>query len=119
MKKNVHYLVAYIFVASILLGAYASGSAQTVKLHLASWNVPADPTTKVLEAIAADLKSATGGMVTPEISFQALGKPGDYYDALAGGLCDIAYIGLPYTPGRLHSRALSSLGGLNASYCLS
>lgn len=100
MKKTLFYLLAVMVGVTILAGTYASASAQAIKFHLASWNVPADPTSKVLEAIAADLKAATGGRVTSEISFQALGKPGDYYDALAGGLCDIAYIGLPYTPGR-------------------
>ena len=99
-KKTFIYLKMIIFVALVVGGTYITASAQVIKLHLASWNVPADPTTKVLETIAADLKTATGGRVTSEISFQALGKPGDYYDALAGGLCDIAYIGLPYTPGR-------------------
>jgi len=89
-----------MLVASVLAGACAPAPEKPIKLHIASWNVPADPTTKVLEAIAADLEAATGGMVTAEISFQALGKPADYYDALVGGLCDIAYIGLPYTAGR-------------------
>ena len=100
MKKIVCCLLAVMLVASILAGACAPAPEKPIKLHIASWNVPADPTTKVLEAIAADLEVATGGMVTAEISFQALGKPADYYDALTGGLCDIAYIGLPYTAGR-------------------
>jgi len=89
-----------MLVASVLAGACAPAPEKPIKLHIASWNVPADPTTKVLEAIAADLEAATGGMVTAEISFQALGKPADYYDALVGGLCDMAYAGMPYTAGR-------------------
>lgn len=102
MKKIICCLLAVMLVASIVAGACAPAPAKPIKLHMASFNVPADPTTKVLEAIAADLEAATGGMVTADISFQALGKASEYYDALTGGLCDIAYIGLPYTPGRFH-----------------
>lgn len=100
MKKVICLLLAATLVAISLFGACAPAPEKPMKLHIASWNVPADPNTKVLEQIAADLEEATGGMVTAEICFQALGKPGDYYNALVGGLCDIAYIGPPYSPGR-------------------
>ena len=71
-----------------------------IKLNVASWNVPNDPNTKVLEAISADLRESTGGTVTTEISFKTLGKAEDYYDGVVMGMCDMAYVGLPYTPGR-------------------
>jgi TRAP-type C4-dicarboxylate transport system substrate-binding protein len=70
-----------------------------MKLAIASWNVQADPNTKVLMAIAEDLEKATGGRVTSDISFKALGKETTYYDAVANGICDIAYVALPYTRG--------------------
>ena len=62
--------------------------------------MPADPTTKTLEKIAADIAEVTDGKITADISFQALGTPGDYYDAVAYGLCDLAYVIAPYNPGR-------------------
>jgi TRAP-type C4-dicarboxylate transport system substrate-binding protein len=73
--------------------------AKKMKLAIASWNVQADPNTKVLMAIAEDLEKATGGRVTSDISFKALGKETTYYDAVANGICDIAYVALPYTRG--------------------
>jgi len=120
VKKIVYCLLAVMLVASVLVCACAKPAPEPtpeptpaptptpepapapkpIKLHLASWNVPADPTTKTLEQIIVDLEEATGGLVTGEISWQALGAPSDYYDALAGGLTDIAYVGMPYTAGR-------------------
>ncbi len=73
---------------------------QGMKLHIAHWNVPKDPNTKVLQTIAKEIEDASGGTIKSEISWQALGKPGDYYDALVNGLCDIALFGPTYSPGR-------------------
>lgn len=100
MRKSITCLVVLIFMAILLLNGHTIAEAKAIKLHIASWNVPKDPNTKVLKAIAEDLKKASGGSVTADISFKALGKPTEYYDAVAAGICDIAYVGLPYTPGR-------------------
>jgi TRAP-type C4-dicarboxylate transport system substrate-binding protein len=99
MKRTMVCLLA-TFVGISVLVFPALGEAKAIKLQIASWNVPKDPNTRVLEAIAEDLKEATKGEVTGEITFKALGNPEDYYDAVSRGLCDIAYVGLPYTPGR-------------------
>jgi TRAP-type C4-dicarboxylate transport system substrate-binding protein len=72
---------------------------QKMRLAIASWNIQADPNTKVLKTIAEDLEKATGGAVTSDISYKALTKESEYYDAVAKGICDIAYVALPYTPG--------------------
>ena len=64
MKKSVFPLIGSVLVGVLLLGNNVTAAEKPMKLHIASWNVPADPTTKVLEAIAADLKAATGGKVT-------------------------------------------------------
>jgi len=72
---------------------------QKMRIAIASWNVKADPNTKALEAIAEDLEKATGGMVTSDISYRALTKESEYYDAVVNGICDIAYVALAYTPG--------------------
>ena len=99
MKRST--LVAIILITAFLaLSASHALAAGKIRLAVASWNVPKDPNTKVLKAIAEDLEKATGGAVTSDISFKALGKPTEYYDAVANGICDIAYVGLPYTPGR-------------------
>ena len=87
-----------IFITPILAGSVWAG--KPLKLAIASWNVPKDPNSKVLQAIADDLAKITGGEITAEISYKALGKPQDYYDAVNMGICDIAYVGLPYTPGQ-------------------
>jgi TRAP-type C4-dicarboxylate transport system substrate-binding protein len=99
MKQIGLAVLVLIALCLVLPGANAP-AAEKIQLAVASWNVPKDPNTKVLEAIAADLEAATGGAVTSNISFKALGKPTEYYDAAANGICDIAYVGLPYTPGR-------------------
>lgn len=100
MRKGVCYSLMVVLGAILLLGACLIAEAKTIKIHIASWNVPKDPNTNVLETIAADLKEATAGQIVPDISFKALGKPEDYYDAVSSGLCDIAYVALAYTPGR-------------------
>ncbi len=87
-----------IFIAPAMAG-FAMGD-KPIKLAIASWNVPKDPNSKVLQAIADDLLKVSEGEITAEISYKALGKPQDYYDAVNMGICDIAYVGLPYTPGR-------------------
>ena len=100
MRKARYYALAGVLVVALILGATPLAQAGKIKLHLASWNVPKDPNTKVLEAIKADLEEATQGQVTADISFKALGKPTEYYDAVASGICDVAYVALAYTPGR-------------------
>lgn len=100
MKRIIAYMLVFLLIAIPFFCSPLTAGAKEIKLHIASWNVPKDPNTKALQAIAADLKEATGGQVTADISFKALGKPTEYYDAVAAGICDIAYVGLPYTPGR-------------------
>lgn len=86
--------VCLVFVSS---DSFAQG--KKMRLAIASWNVQADPNTLVLKTIAEDLEKATGGMVTSDISYRALAKESEYYDAVVNGICDIAYVALPYTPG--------------------
>ena len=100
MKQIGNILVSFIIICSMVFVSGLVVEAKTTKLHIASWNVPKDPNTKVLEAIAADVEKASNGAVVSELSFKALGKPQDYYDAAATGICDMAYVGIPYTPGR-------------------
>jgi len=99
MKKvsGVFFLVFCLSMVAIPLCCFAGPS---MKLHMACWNVPKDPNSKVLEAIGKDIETATEGDITFEISYQGFGKPGDYYDALVNGLCDVAYFGPTYSPGR-------------------
>jgi TRAP-type C4-dicarboxylate transport system substrate-binding protein len=98
--RRLNLTVIILAAACLVLPASNALAAEKIQLAIASWNVPKDPNTKVLKAIAEDLEKATGGTVTSNISFKALGKPTEYYDAVANGICDIAYVGLPYTPGR-------------------
>ena len=99
--KRLWYVVIMVIAVCLIVppsGSWAAG--KKIKLAIASWNVPKDPNSKVLQAIADDLSAATGGLVTSTISYKALGKPTEYYDAVENGIVDIAYVGLPYTPGR-------------------
>jgi len=98
--KRLNITTLLVVTVCLVLSAPQVFADEKIQLAIASWNVPKDPNTKVLEAIAADLEAATGGAITSKISFKALGKPTEYYDAVANGICDIAYVGLPYTPGR-------------------
>jgi len=100
MKRLVWVFLVMGAVALILTSTHCWAAEKQMNLAIASWNVPKDPNTKALKAILADLEKATGGSVTGTISFKALGKPSAYYDAVSNGICDIAYVGLPYTPGR-------------------
>lgn len=84
----------------VLTLSYSWAAGKEMKLHIAHWNVPKDPNTAVLKTIAKDIEEASDGNITSEISWKALGKPGDYYDALVNGLCDIALFGPTYSPGR-------------------
>lgn len=88
-------VLASVFLFGLMIQSYAGG----MKLHLAHWNPPKDPNTKVLQLIAKDIQEASNGTITSEISWQAFGKPGDYYSALTSGLCDIACFGPTYSPG--------------------
>lgn len=94
-------LVFFVVIAvSLVFGSSDSwAEAKKMRLAIASWNVQADPNSKVLKAIAEDIKKATGGMVTSDITFKALGKESTYYDAVANGICDIAYVALAYNRG--------------------
>ena len=96
---NVKSLIAVLFCLFFVVAGVTSSAAE-MKVHIASWNVPKDPNTKVLEAIKADIEKASNNEIICEISFQAIGKPSDYFDAVSNGICDIAYVGLPYTPGQ-------------------
>lgn len=107
--KRLGLATIMVVVLCLALSGSNAWADEKIQLAIASWNVPKDPNTKVLEAIAADLEKATGGAVTSNITFKALGKPTEYYDAVAKGICDIAYVGLPYTPGRF---PLSEMLGL-------
>jgi len=98
MKKLCLVLVIAVFWVLTVSISFAVGAE--MKLHIAHWNVPKDPNTAVLKTIAKDIEEASGGKITSEISWKALGKPGDYYDALVNGLCDIALFGPTYSPGR-------------------
>lgn len=100
MKQVKTKLFFLMVVAAVSFMFCVSVEAKPLKIHIASWNVPKDPNTKVLKAIAADLEKASNGTVKTELSFKALGKPQDYYDGVEMGICDMAYVGLPYTPGR-------------------
>jgi TRAP-type transport system periplasmic protein len=100
MKQKMVMIVTILLLSISLSIPSAMGQAKAIKLQIASWNVPKDPNTEVLKAIAADLEQVSKGQITSDISFRALGKPEDYYDAAVAGICDIAYVGLPYTPGR-------------------
>jgi TRAP-type C4-dicarboxylate transport system substrate-binding protein len=99
MKRTIVWVfgLTIVFALTGLCWAEKGGS---IKLQLYSWNVPADPSTKVLEQIAKDLEEGTKGQVASQITFQSLGGPNDAYDIAVGGLADIVYVSLPYTPGR-------------------
>lgn len=94
------YLVLIVAFSLVLALSNSWAADKGMKLHIAHWNVPKDPNTKVLQTIAKEMEEASGGTIKFEISWQALGKPGDYYDALVKGLCDIALFGPTYSPGR-------------------
>ncbi|MBW2608859.1 MAG: TRAP transporter substrate-binding protein [Deltaproteobacteria bacterium] len=98
MKRLCLVLIVAVFLA--LTFSIPMAAAKQMKLHIAHWNVPKDPNTKVLQTIAKEMEEASGGTIKCEISWKALGKPSDYYDALVNGLCDIALFGPTYSPGR-------------------
>lgn len=100
MKKFAFCLLGLMVVIPLLVGNCTAAQEKTIKLMIYSWNVPKDPSTKALEQIAIDLKEATEGQVTADITFQSLGGPKDAYDVALKGLADIVYVSMPYTPGR-------------------
>lgn len=100
MKRCLYIAILVMGALAVLMAGAAPVLAKTVTLHIASWNVPKDPNTAVLKMIAADLEAVTKGQVKAQISYKSMGKPEDYYNAVASGVCDIAYIGIPYTPGK-------------------
>ena len=104
MKRLVSVLVFVVFGA-LTVPCFGQG----MKLHIAHWNVPKDFNTKVLQTLAKDIEEASGGTIKTEISWQALGKPGDYYDALVNGLCDLALFGPTYSPGRFPMTEMMTL----------
>lgn len=113
MRRYPSMAIMVLLAMVFLLGTMAPAMAKTINIHIASWNVPKDPNTKVLKLIAADLDKATNGQIKSQISFKSLGKPKDYFDAVASGVCDIAYIGIPYTPGRF---PISEMFGLPINF---
>jgi len=113
MKRLAPVFFIMVSVCLVLALSDSMAEAKKMRLAIASWNVKADPNTKVLEVIAADLEKATGGMVTSDISYKALAKESEYYDAVANGICDIAYVALPYTRGAF---PLSEILGLPIHY---
>ena len=91
---------ALIVLALMGLGIWAVPCFAVDKIHIAHWNVPNEANTKVLQLMGKEIEEASGGTIKTDISWQAFGKPGDYYDALVNGLCDIACFGPTYSPGR-------------------
>ena len=61
MKRIVCCIMTVFLVALIVSSASSWAAEKTIKFHIAHWNVPADPNTKVLKTIAADLEKAKIG----------------------------------------------------------
>ena len=72
MKRLLYVVIMIIAVCLILSPSSTWAAGKKINLAIASWNVPKDPNSKVLKAIADDLKAATGGLVTSTISYKAL-----------------------------------------------
>ncbi len=69
------------------------------KFKIATWE-PSGVASAPYKVWLKDLEERSGGRLTGEISYAAMGPPPTYFDLAAKGLVHVSFVGLPYTPGR-------------------
>jgi TRAP-type C4-dicarboxylate transport system substrate-binding protein len=114
MSRGKHVLIAAI----LLLGILAAGGAEEIfSLKLSSFTPPSHPmNTMVFQPWMETIREQTGGRV--EITLYAgsvLGKPQDQYDLLTGGVCDLSWGIMGYTPGRFPLTSVMELPFMSPS----
>lgn len=94
-------MVIGLAALAILLVQGTPASAKVVDLVIASWEPPDGTGMAPLRDWLKELSEKSGGKVTGKIAYgSVLGKPPQHYDLAVGGVADMSYVGLPYTPGR-------------------
>ena len=74
--------------------------AAPIKLVIANWEPPQGTGSGPLREWLKELEAKSGGRITGEISYAAMGPPPKYYDLAVKGIAHITLIAPPYTPGR-------------------
>lgn len=96
-------LLLMLLIAGLLLLCGPSHGAETsqVKLLIAHWEGPEGAKALAAKKWASELeKRSNGRIVTEHVFGGALGKTPEHYDLAVRGLCDVAQVGLPFTPGK-------------------
>jgi TRAP-type C4-dicarboxylate transport system substrate-binding protein len=109
---------ARFIVVLMLLGFVATGGAEEVfSLKLSSFTPPNHPmNTLVFEPWMKAISEQTGGRVKITLyAGSVLGKPQDQYDLVAGGVCDLSWGILGYTPGRFPRTSVMDLPFMSPS----
>jgi TRAP-type C4-dicarboxylate transport system substrate-binding protein len=89
---------------------YADTKPKPTKLLFGSFGPSTECFAKVFEEWGKELEERTGGRYIVEMSYgSALGKPPEYYDLVAKGVCDIAFFLPPYVSGRFPMTELTLL----------
>jgi TRAP-type C4-dicarboxylate transport system substrate-binding protein len=94
--------LALIFLNSLIWGYANPSISQTpIRLQIASWEGPEGTNMPALRAWAKELEEKGKGRIKAEIVYGgAMGKTTEHYDLAVTGVADVAYVGLPFTPGR-------------------
>jgi len=98
-------LIAFVLVAFGTAGpgkiTWATASEAPIKLLIAHWEGPGGAKATACRPWAKELERRSGGRIKTEIVYGGvMGKPPEHYDLAVRGVCDIAQVGLPFSPGR-------------------
>ena len=107
-----------IICGFLLLAVISTGGADSVlSLKLSSFTPPNHPmNTLVFAPWIETISERTGGRVKINLfAGSVLGKPQDQYDLAAGGVCDLSWGILGYTPGRFPLTSVMELPFMSPS----
>jgi len=95
------FKVFFCLCLVLSFAAISNAGQQPKRLIFGSWGPPQQSIAIAFEEWKKDFQESTKGQYTVDISYgSALGKAPEYYDLTVKGICDIGWIGLPYTKGR-------------------
>jgi TRAP-type C4-dicarboxylate transport system substrate-binding protein len=107
-----------IIFGFLILAVISTGGADSVlSLKLSSFTPPNHPmNTLVFAPWIETISEQTGGRVKINLfAGSVLGKPQDQYDLVAGGVCDLSWGILGYTPGRFPLTSVMELPFMSPS----
>lgn len=95
-------IVCLVMVVGLIgtLAGTSKAEEEPIKLIIATWEPPKATMAQPLRDWLKELEERSGGRVTGEISYAAMGPPPKYYDLAVEGIAHATIIGVPYTPGR-------------------